>query len=338
MKNLASYILKHFKADAFFRMLNKKRLLILCYHGICSSVDCPPNYAQIPVDRFEWQLQFLKKHYNIISMSELIKCQREKRAFPKNAALITFDDGFMNNYEYAFPLLKEYKLPATIFLTVDYIGTKKLLLADEMFLLLMQALKSDVSAIRDTFGVDEFPENIIELYPFISKKVKKLDFEEYKNIMFELRGKINVDFDSMGKNFRLLGWDQVNEMKVSGLIEFGVHTATHRILTKLPINEWEKEIFEPKVKLSKILGCDISSFCYPNGIPDMDFTKEHENYVKNAGYDCAFSTGEWLNICGDNSFRFGRILVGNNITSDRNYFRLTTSGFVRAINNWRNRK
>ena len=294
MKKLFSRLLNCCRVDTFFRMLNKKRLLIIAYHSICHSDDGPPLFTHLPVDVFERQLQFFKKHYNVISLNELIVCLKEKQAFPERAVLFTFDDGFMNNYKYAFPLLKKYNLPAAIFLTVDYIGTEKLLWFDELYLLTKQALESDSGVIENIFGRNGLPDNITELYPFLSEKLKRLTYEECQNKISSFRSRIDPDFDLVGKKFRLLDWDQVHEMKDSGLIEFGVHTATHRILSELPTDEWEREIVDPKAKLSKILDCEISSFCYPNGIPDVDFTKDHEDYLSKAGYVCAFSMEEWL--------------------------------------------
>ena len=128
------------------------------------------------------------------------------------------------------------------------------------------------------------------------------------------------------------------EMKESGLIDFGVHTANHRIVSELSKDEWEKEIVEPKAKLSQILDCEISSFCYPNGIPGKDFSRDHEDYLNKTGYICAFSTEESLNSRNDDPFCLGRIPTGNDMTSDRDFFSLNASGFIGTMKKLINRK
>ncbi len=109
-------------------------------------------------------------------------------------------------------------------------------------------------------------------------------------------------------------------MKSSGLIEFGVHTANHRILSSLSENELESELIAPKNEIENILNCEITSFCYPNGIRDVDFFDSHEKYLASGGYQCAFSTEEELNDTGCNRYRLGRLSIGSDITSDLNFF------------------
>ncbi len=338
MNKVFANLLSRSYVDSVFRTLNKKKLLIIAYHGICPGDNCPPLFTHLPLDIFQRQLQFLKNNYDIISLKELQRCLEEKKAFPERAALLTFDDGFMNNYEYAFPLLKKYNFPAIIFLTVDYIGTKKLLWFDEVYLLIKQALASAPYILEDIMGQKLTTYDVSDIYPLFSGKLKRLRYEECQNKISELKSRIDVDFDSVGSNFRLLGWEQVIEMKKSGLIDFGVHTANHRILSELSVDEWEKEIVEPKEKLTRILDSEIRSFCYPNGIPGKDFTGDHEAYLRSSGYLCAFSTEESLNSLNDNPFCLRRIPAGNDMTSDRNFFRLNTSGFIGTLKRLAKRK
>lgn len=97
---------------------------IIMYH----SIDKPHRYSGIVVDpgRFENQMNYLKKHrYNVISLDTLVTAIREKKQLPRNSVVITFDDGYEDNYANAFGILKKYKFPATIFVItslVDHSG------------------------------------------------------------------------------------------------------------------------------------------------------------------------------------------------------------------------
>ncbi len=330
MKQKISSLLIRLNVDSFFRFVNRRRLLILMYHGVALDNNCPPLYNQIPGSAFEAQIKFLAKNYNILTLNEFISSSIRKQ-FPQRAVLITFDDGYANNYQVAFPILKKFNVPATLFLPVDYVGTQKLLWFDELFLLLNNALdkKVRIEEVVDYFSITNSPSNICELYSTLSNKIKRIHLTSGMNLIDRFKERFNLDISKLKEKAycRLLSWEQVLEMRASRLIDFGVHTATHRILSQLDRDEWYKEIIAPKVKLSKILNSNISSFCYPNGKPDIDFSPQHENYLKNNGYECAFCTGNWLNIEGENMFRIGRLPSGNDITKEMNYFKLHTSGF-----------
>ncbi|MGB9878232.1 MAG: polysaccharide deacetylase family protein, partial [bacterium] len=99
---------------------------VLVYHHIYPGLRNLPFLNVSPGD-FEKQIKFLlTRNYKIISLSEMIEYFKEKGKPPSRAVVITFDDGFKNNYLYAYPILRKYNLPATIFLTTGFIkgGTK----------------------------------------------------------------------------------------------------------------------------------------------------------------------------------------------------------------------
>ena len=182
------------------------RVLILAYHGINN------NKAVISVrpEIFERQLALLKKrHFQNLSLKEYICGRKANHVYTKKHVIITFDDGWQDNYVSAFPVLQKYGYTATIFLTASYIGRKR-------------------------------------------------------------------DY---------LTWDQVSEMRKSGL-EFGSHTLTHPDLTKIPLEKAWQEIAESKRSLENKLNEEIKVFCYPYGEYNQDVIK----LVKKAGYQGAVVT------------------------------------------------
>ena len=334
MKKTISSILVLLYVDSLFRRLNNNKLLIVTYHGICEVGGGDNLFTQLPVDVFSSQIKLLKKIYNILSLKEVLRCVQESRPFPSGSAMITFDDGFMSNFSLAYPVLKELNIPATIFLTVDYIGTRKLLWFDELFLFLKQAIALDIDLSSIDPDLEKYTNShldVSEVYSGLGGRLKRQKTGERERVICKLKEAVGAIPSREKEAFRLLTWEQVLEMFKSGLIDFGVHTATHRIVSDLHENEWEQEIVHPKKKLEQILECKVESFCYPNGIPDIDFSEQHEKYLKKFGYQCAFSTGEWLNSPRSQSYRLGRIPAGNDMTSDRNYFKLNTSGFIETV-------
>lgn len=107
------------------RWLNRKRLVILCYHGVTarperSSQD--PLGLHVRVQRFEAQLEYLKRHYNIISLRDYLEARRAGNTLPEYSAILTFDDGYRNFLTMAAPRLLPRSLPVSVFLTTDEVS------------------------------------------------------------------------------------------------------------------------------------------------------------------------------------------------------------------------
>lgn len=93
---------------------------ILMYHYTTEKSE---NYMSVPKEKFREQMKYLKENsYNVISLDELYSCYTENKAIPDKTVVLTFDDGYKNNYLYAYPILKEYGFKATIFMITSKIG------------------------------------------------------------------------------------------------------------------------------------------------------------------------------------------------------------------------
>jgi len=96
---------------------------ILMYHSISPSAVSSEDRMTVRPEVFENQMRFLKEHaFNVVDIKEIAKLISQKEEIPRNTVAITFDDGYKNFYTYAFPILKKYNLPATVFIIVDEIG------------------------------------------------------------------------------------------------------------------------------------------------------------------------------------------------------------------------
>lgn len=317
--------------DRLFRFLNRNKLLVIMYHSVTSEDFVPPVWTQLPANLFRSQLEFLRDHYRFVTLGETVEAIRTNKRFSKRAALVTFDDGLKNNFDVAFPILKDLGVPATIFLTVDLIGTKEILWFDECFLLLREAaIRNLQPAIPGALALEYFlGGRVWDAYVACVEQMKRSGYEKRQSQMEKLRVSVPADKGRWLANFGFLDWDEIKCMQRSGLIDFGVHTASHCILTELAEDRWEREIVEPKLKLEARLGTKVEAFCYPNGRPAIDFYSRHMEYLRKRGYVCAFTTEEeifsWL---GAENMAIGRVPVGNDGTSEPAYFRLNTSGAI----------
>lgn len=109
--------------------INNPKISVLCYHNI-GTIEEKKKFTEeeqwtIDIENFEQQLKMLKKHnYKTLTLKEFYNWKKGKVKLPYKSVLITFDDGFLSNYQYAFPLLKKYEMNATVFLIGNYMKEK----------------------------------------------------------------------------------------------------------------------------------------------------------------------------------------------------------------------
>lgn len=268
---------------ALVRLLHRNTLTVLLYHGVAPQQDIGIyNYRKkfIEPEAFEHQLEYFNKHYAVLPLDEAVE-RLQAGTLPPYALAITFDDGYENNYRYAYPLLKRLKLPATIFVTTDFVFEKKPLWVDRLEYASgagdgPRAQKEAADAnIRDM--LKRLPEH---------KKLQRLS-------AIEAQSRVLADFKDERAVYAPLEETQMREMEASGLM-IGAHTRTHPILSHLSPDDARSEILGSKLELQR-RGFKVSSiFAYPNG-QRGDWTAETESATKAAEFTGALTTLEGLN-------------------------------------------
>ena len=119
-----------------------RRFQILGYHKV--SPDEHPFFEPLPPDIFEKQMQFLKSCYRVMSLQELVD-RSARGEVPERAVAITFDDGYRDNFELAFPILQKYQIPATIFLTTAFIDRQDILWNDKVCFALKRTKRREIA-------------------------------------------------------------------------------------------------------------------------------------------------------------------------------------------------
>ena len=271
------------------------------YHRFSSG----PEPFKIQQSVFENQIKFLVKNkYTLISLQHYAEVLNGRRDdLPDNSVIITIDDGYWDNYTYAYPILNKYTVPATIFLVTDFINRKSWLWSNKLeFILKRSKLKSfefPLGNKTSRFLVDNFQNwhrtqlKIFHYCSWITENQKNGLLNELAHYL-----KVNVPKETVC-DFQPLTWEQIKEMNANG-IDFGSHTCSHPILSKLDLAALRHEIVGSKLVIEKEIGRSVTSFCYPNGQPD-DIGKEVVNAVRNSGYTCAVTTIKGSNRIGHNS-------------------------------------
>lgn len=298
-------------------------LTVLFYHR----VGPLPNDWSLPgvdVAQFERQIEHLASNYRILGAKELYDSLQGGSAFPKRSALVTFDDGYKDNYLNAYPILRKRRIPAIIFLTTGSIENRELLWWD---VLGYAASKIRADTKREEIVVDvegEATFRLDEITPLI-ERLKDVPDSVRRRAIARLMDDHSIDIPSELVEENLLTWQEVKEMAEGG-IHFGAHTVDHPILTRMPLEEAKEQISGSKDRIEKRIGQEVFSFAYPNGYP-RDYNTDVSNYLRRTGFKAAFTTRPIINPAGADPMTIGRIGASN----DARRLDLLLSGFTGDI-------
>jgi len=263
------------------------QIKILAYHRVNNEQPYSPGLT-VSVSNFTEQIKFLKRH-NIVPLNEAVEMLRSGNKTPLNAIVITFDDGYRDNYSNAFPVLRRFNIPATIFLSVTNVNMHEDFWVDWV----IKAVECNSKEVMDLtrLGLAKYrARNLREKEKTIQdilSRIKKLDRESAQRLIDYLRSEF-LQFPSKimySEGPKILSWEEIKEMRKHN-ISFGSHSMNHVILTKLPLHEAAYQINKSKRVIEEKLGEEIHSFAYPNGSAE-DFNREIVNLIEDSGYSCA---------------------------------------------------
>lgn len=304
----------------------RSQVAIIMYHRVGTNKDIWSIDTTNTLN-FEKQMRYLLKTHKIISLEKLARAIVEKKALPKRAVVITFDDGYKDNYTNAFPILKKYNIPATVFLTTGHIGTNNLFWWDKIGYVLCNTKLKKIEL--GDFGDISPPSinNLSQSLDMITEEFKQIP-EDKKNDLIEKFVKISdVDIpNGMGKD-KILSWEEVKEMNENG-VNFGAHTVTHPILTKLSLKQAKHEIVQSKEDIEKRLGKPVNTFSYPNGLAG-DFNADIIDLLKESGFICAVTGIPKTVTSKTDLYKLGRLPSGWSYDS----FKFFVSGIYSDLNN-----
>jgi peptidoglycan/xylan/chitin deacetylase (PgdA/CDA1 family) len=286
----------------YIKKLKERHLLILVGHRVNDSDD--PFLKGMSPRLFREQLELLKEYYQILDLSDAVR-RLQKNDLPPNALAITFDDGYRDNYEFAFPILKDLNLPATIFLSTGPLDSKHdALWHDLVFDAFRQGKFEKIVIGKNVHSLRTVEEKQVALFAF-RQYLRDFDFRNWPEIILKLRIDLGLGGETSCPGFEKLTWNQVREMADNG-ITIGAHTVHHPILTCLPITQAAREIEESSVAIERQLGRRVEMFAYPNG-NRKDFDNRVKRLVLDQGFLGAVSTIQSTNTRLTDRFELRRI-------------------------------
>lgn len=306
-----------------WKRVTTPKFAILCYHRV--GTGGVPLYSSLPPAVFEAQMQFLRKRYRVVSLSEVVASLNDPSAEPGVA--VTFDDGYRDVFHHAFPTLCRYEIPATIFLTVDGIENGEAPWYDHVFLALQVAefdtleleLHQPVRYSLTSPGVR------FHAALDIVMRLRKLPDQQRQVCLREIKRRISTaSHDLAGK---MLTWEQVLTMQQAG-VHFGSHTLTHPVVSRLQTSQLETELRDSKRLLEEKLRTPVEDFAFPFGQADDCGTAPRPVLVA-CGYRSAATTIWGVNERGVDPYALRRVQIGEERSLDMFAFQLNQL-FLRA--------
>jgi peptidoglycan/xylan/chitin deacetylase (PgdA/CDA1 family) len=294
------------------RRLAARSLAIVMYHGVTATPLAVPNWCQLDAAAFAGQIDFLARHYTLLPLREAVERLGAGQPLPRNPAVLTFDDGFRSVWTTAWPILRRYQAPATVFLVTGVVGSRQPAWPDRLFHTLCHSPAPRVELGGRSWDLGP-PARREAAYRGLSGELKRLAPAQREAALGEvyeqLGGERLVDADSP---LATLDWDEVAELAGTGLVEFGSHTHTHPILSRCSPAEQERELRLSRDLLRERLGrADL--FAYPNGTR-ADFTADTRRLLEDLDYRCAVSTEPGLNTARTDRYALRRVNVANDTT------------------------
>lgn len=259
--NTIANFMHNVKANNIRKMFYGKRdAVVLMYHGVANDdVNIASDiWLQVKTSAFKKQMEYIREHYNPIHLEDIGKTSSNKPNI-----VVTFDDGYKNNYTNAFPILKQLEIPATIFTVTSMVdldpNTGGIFWFDRLRTVLKIVGMSNIE-IRE----------IIRSYKSIHPHVINQKVTDFLDIKANGWKRI-LEREDIANTFGTLTSTMIQEMDSSGLIKFGSHTHQHEIATALNLEEFEVSVNKSLEKL-KVLGITPSEyFCFPNGWYDSQY-------------------------------------------------------------------
>lgn len=308
------------------RMVVKENAIIFMYHRVLpeeltTSTDIPvqPGMYVTPAS-LKLHLSYLKTHFSLIPLADLVK-RLQAGEDVSGCAVITFDDGWLDNYLYAFPILCELKVPAIIFLASGFIGTSRWFWPEEIGWTVLSVHRKivDISLLPEALSYIIKKESHLNLR--IDEKIDRIIAEmkswEESRRLSTVTSCVLLRKNTIGESKRLLmNWEEVGEMLQSGLVSFGSHTASHSMLDQLPPEKVQQEVAECAMQIHNGTGLMAELFAYPNG----NYSQQVLSLLPALGIVAAVTTKRGLVDGNSSLLELPRIAVHEGVSSTQTLF------------------
>ncbi|OQW31026.1 MAG: hypothetical protein A4E19_20910 [Nitrospira sp. SG-bin1] len=304
---------------------NLKIPFILKYHrtgpdrGLLTSGDMRSEFESgVRRSNLEAQMRLLLRYRRPVPMDELARALSKGGPVPENAVALTFDDGYSDNYEIAYPVLKRHGIPATFYVCPGLIDARKGFWWDEVYACFRHTRVSclNTGGLRQEFGGRcQLPEVGFALKTSMQKQVaanmmisfgKQITANSIPRLLKILKEELQVGGQISDGASALMMWPEIKEMANNGM-DFGNHTMTHPMMTHISEKELQAEVQEAQTRLQSELRRPISGFVYPSGNYD-ELVRE---MVRKTGHSYACTSDSGFVTQGDDTYLLKRVNISD---------------------------
>lgn len=285
------------------------KVLMLMYHRVVPTVGANPFHIEVVAERFEQQMQHLRRHYNVISMDEFVLQKHHGRLCSDRQVVITFDDGYVDNYRHALPILKRCNLPAIFYLTANYVSGDRLFWWDEVLDIVNAKSHIELGVVEYDISTDELKSRHIGN---IASYFRNLSVADRESAFSSLHDRWMVNEEEYDAN-RPLSWQEASEMLSEGML-LGSHSCGHPSLSRIPEGEVVKEVLDARRMLEQKLGVAINHFSYPFDEQEVSAGKVMElprRIVSESGMLSAVTTIHGCNTIDTDIYGLKRVYISD---------------------------
>jgi len=229
------------------------------------------------------QLDYLSRHYSFLPLSKLLDCYERHQPIPPNSVVVTFDDGFRDNFTNAYPILQQYHVPATVFLVTGCVSSGDLPWPQKVGYLFQKTKVETLCHVttdekhlklRSPKERDLARRIVWNFLGHMPRAERERSIEKLCELL-----QVEVPQD------RMLTWDQVETMRKGG-IEFGAHTFSHPWMALQSPEEAQREMEDSLYDIQNRLGITRPPFVFPSG----SFTSDLVKMAISVGFRCVFQS------------------------------------------------
>jgi peptidoglycan/xylan/chitin deacetylase (PgdA/CDA1 family) len=282
-----------------WRTFQPRGVTILTYHGFTARPSfegvIDHQRMRLHVNAFRAHVEHLVRHYRVLALSDLVSLQREGRSAPEHTVVVTFDDGYRSCYTLAHPVLKEFGVPATLFVATDFVFEKRPLWHDRVEYAVhatrATVLDLDVGGAIARYPCGTVADKLASLR-VLYRHLKRVDQSLRDAAIDELerRAGAKLELSSDCPDVYLpVEISELEDMVSQGLVDVGSHTQTHAILSRCGGDRLRREVVQSKEVIQRALARRCDLFCYPNGTKE-DFDERSRAILVESGFLCALTT------------------------------------------------
>jgi len=294
-RKLQDYWINHFQ----------NHVTIVLYHRV-TKTERDTLELEVTPETFEKHINWYKNKFNIITADELADIVLHKKKIPAKSLLITFDDGYADNYLEALPILESNNVPALFFISSSKLGTPELFWWDELEFLVFNYNTLPPEIRIDDDEIIQTKERTL-LFDNIHQRLKYGSLEQRNFILQNIRSQFTGEIENR-KNYRIMTTVELKSLASSPLVTIGAHTLNHLSLSVQEPAIQKKEITENKIQLEDIIKKPIKFFAYPYG-STKDFNNTTIKQAGEAGFKLSFANYHGFCSSATHPHKIPRILI-----------------------------